>query len=88
MIFSAADANVPQFSGAWEVLSVFVERDGHNPVCGIEGFLDTVSMMDVNVDVEHSLVKAEELDDAENDVCVGLAERRNKAGGAVGLPLI
>lgn len=33
-----------------------MEGHGHNPVSGVEGLLHAVSMVDVYVDVQHSLV--------------------------------
>lgn len=33
-----------------------MEGHGHDPVSGVEGLLHTISMMDVYVDVQHSLV--------------------------------
>ncbi len=32
-----------------------MEGDSHDPVGGVEGFLNAVSVVDVNVDVENSL---------------------------------
>lgn len=46
----------PQISCAREVLSVLVERNRHNTVRGVEGFLHAIAMMDVNIDVQDSLV--------------------------------
>ncbi|KAF3844660.1 hypothetical protein F7725_007823, partial [Dissostichus mawsoni] len=44
---------------AREVLSVLVEGHRHDTVCGVESLLHTVSMMDVNVDVQNSLVNCQ-----------------------------
>lgn len=46
----------PQISCAREVLSVLVEGNRHDTVCGVEGFLHTIAMMDVNIYVQDSLV--------------------------------
>lgn len=46
----------PQVSSAGEVLSVLVEGHGHDPVCGVERFLHSISMVNVNVYVQNSLV--------------------------------
>lgn len=45
-----------------------MEGDGHDAVGGVEGFLDTISVVDVNVDVEDAWVEAKEFEDAEDDV--------------------
>jgi hypothetical protein len=52
-----------------------VEGDGHHAVGRVEGLLDAVAVVDVDVDVEHSLVELKELEDGEHDV-VGEAEAR------------
>ena len=46
-----------------------MERDCHNAIGGVESFFHTVTMVDVDIDVENALLKPEELDDAENNVC-------------------
>lgn len=46
----------PQVTSAREVLSVLVERNCHDAVCGVEGLLHTIAMMDVNINVQNSLV--------------------------------
>ena len=33
-----------------------MERDGHDSVCEVEGFLDSVTMVDVYINVQHSRV--------------------------------
>ena len=45
----------PKISCSREVLSILVERDSHHTVCGVEGFLDSISVVDVDVNVQHSL---------------------------------
>jgi len=42
---------------AWEVVvAVLVEGAGHDPVCQVEGLLDTVTVVDVYVQVQHTRV--------------------------------
>ena len=62
-------------AGAGEevVFVVFVEGERHDAVAGPECLLDTVAVVDVDVDVEDPGVVAEELEDAEHDV-VDVAE--------------
>ena len=45
----------PKISCSREVLSILVERDSHHTVCGVEGLLDSIAVVDVNVNVQHSL---------------------------------
>lgn len=51
IVFALANANIAKLSSAWEVLSVFVEGDSHDSVSGIEGLFDTVTVMNVDVNV-------------------------------------
>jgi hypothetical protein len=44
----------PNISGSRKEFAVFVEADRHDAVRGVECFFNTISMMDVNVDVQNS----------------------------------
>ena len=55
-----------------------MERDCHDAVGGVESFFDAVAVVDVNVDVEDTLVVLEELQDAEDNV-VDVAKARGLA---------
>jgi len=46
-----ANSDVTELPCAREIFTIFVERYRHNPIGGIEGFLDSVAMMDIDVDV-------------------------------------
>jgi hypothetical protein len=45
-----------------------VERNGHDTVGGVESFLNTITVMDVNIDVKDPLFESEELENAENNI--------------------
>lgn len=51
---------VPTFvnvaSSGEEIGRVFMERDGQDPIRLVEGFLDTVPVVDINVDVQYPRV--------------------------------
>jgi hypothetical protein len=68
VVLSNTDADIPKFAGAWKVLSVLVERAGHDTVGGVEGLLDTISVVNVDVDVQNALLVSKELEDRENDI--------------------
>ena len=46
----------PEVSSSREVLPIFMEGHSHDPVCSVEGFLHSVPMVDVDIDVQHPLV--------------------------------
>ena len=69
VVLSVAYADVSKFAGAREVLAVLVERNGHDTVGAVEGFLNAVTVVHIDVDIKHTRVETEELDDAEDDVC-------------------
>ena len=73
VVLALAGADVAQVAGAREVLAVLVERDGHDAIGGVEGLLDAVAVVHVDVDVEHALVVLEQLENGEHDV-VDVAE--------------
>ena len=51
-----ADTVISDFACSGEELPVFVETGRHDSICGIERFFDTVSMMNIDIDIQHSLV--------------------------------
>jgi hypothetical protein len=68
VVLSLTDTNITQFACTREVFTILVERDGHDSVSGVESFLDTIAMMNVNVNVENTGLEAEEFDYAEYDI--------------------
>ena len=63
-----------------------MERDCHYSVGGIKGFLNAVTMVDIDVDVEDALVITKELEDAKNNICrLGLAWTQER--GPISQPL-
>lgn len=68
VVFSISDTDVAKLSSPREVFAIFMEGRGHNAVGRIEGFFDTVTMVDVDVDVEDTLLETEKLDDAKYNV--------------------
>lgn len=58
-----------------EVLPVLMEGHGHHPIRGVEGLLDAVAVVHVDVHVQHALVVLQQLQDPEHDV-VHVAEAR------------
>ena len=41
-----------------EVAAIFMERHGHNPVCEVERLLDTITVVNIDVYVQHSRMVA------------------------------
>ena len=68
VVLPTACSDVPEVSSPGEVLSVLVEADSHDSVSGVEGLLHPVTVVDVNIYVEDSLVVLEELQDGEYNV--------------------
>ena len=50
-----------------------MKADCHDPVGVVEGLLDAIAVVDVDVEVEHARVHLEQLEDAEDDI-VDIAE--------------
>src|SRR6266403_268810 len=56
-VLSQPGAIIVQLSRSWEkVASILVKRDSHDAVRMVERELDTIAMMDVDVDVQHARV--------------------------------
>lgn len=58
VVFSRADADISQLAGAREILAVFVEGYRHDSIRRVKGFFDAVAVVDIDVDVEHTLVES------------------------------
>lgn len=57
-----------EVTGAREILSVFMKRYSHNSVCRVECLLHTISVMDIYVYVQNSLVVPTDTRHAQNQV--------------------
>jgi hypothetical protein len=45
-----------------------VEGDGHDAVRGVERFFHTVTMVNIDINVENALLESEQLEDTEYDI--------------------
>jgi hypothetical protein len=45
-----------------------VERNSHDTVGGVESLLNTITVMDINIDVEDPLFKSKEFENTEDDI--------------------
>lgn len=68
VVLARADTDITKFTSTGEVLAVLVERDSHDAVRGVECFFNTVTMVNVDVNVENALLEPEQLEDTEDDV--------------------
>jgi hypothetical protein len=58
------------------VYLLFMKRYSHDPISCVEGLLDAISMMDINVDVKDSLVKPQKLQYGQYNICEALDHSR------------
>jgi hypothetical protein len=58
----------PEVSCAWEEFTILVKADCQHPVRSVESFLDAISMMYIDVNVQYSLVITKELENTENNI--------------------
>lgn len=68
VVFTLPNANISQLASAWEILAVLVKRNGHDPISGVERLLDTITMVNVNINVEDTLFETQELNDTQYNV--------------------
>lgn len=48
-------------TSAWEVVFEFVEGAGHDSVGKVESLFNSITVVDIDVDIEHSLESFEQL---------------------------
>lgn len=60
-------------SRPWEVILELVEGAGHDSIGQVEGFLHAVSVVDIDIDIQHPLVSLQQLQDRK-DAIVDIAE--------------
>lgn len=69
VILAVAGANFVNVTGSGEKsVAVFVYRKGHDAIAGVKGFLDTVSVVDVNVNVQNPREIAKQFQDRQDNV--------------------
>lgn len=69
IVLSLADSNIAQFTGTGEIFSIFVKRDRHHAVRSVESLLDTVTVMNINVNVQDTLPESQKFQDSKDNVC-------------------
>jgi len=57
IVFALAHTDIAKFARSGEVFSVFVERDRHDTICSVEGFLNTIAVVHIDIDVENALLE-------------------------------
>lgn len=60
-------------SCSWEVILELVEGACHDSIGQVEGFLHAVSVVDIDIDVQHSLVGLQQFQDGQHAI-VDIAE--------------
>ncbi len=73
VVLALANTNIAKLASPREVLAILVKRAGHDTVGSVEGLLNAITVMNIDVNVKNSLLEAQELDDAENNVYRKLA---------------
>jgi len=53
---SLSDTVIAYFTCTWEELSVLVETDCHDSISRVESFFNTITVVDVDINVDYSLV--------------------------------
>lgn len=56
VILSNANPNIPELASSREVLAILVEGDSHDSIRSVKRLLDTIAMVDVDIDVENALL--------------------------------
>ena len=64
IVLARSDTNVAQLAGTGEVLAVLVEGYGHDAIGRVKGFLHTITVVNIDIDVENALLESQELEDS------------------------
>lgn len=72
VVFSRPYTHVAKLASSGKIFAVFVERYRHHTIRGIEGFFDTVSVVDVDVNIQNPLLVAKKLQYAKYNIYVVL----------------
>lgn len=78
IVLALTHSDIAQLTRTWEVLAVLVEGHRHHTVSRVECLLNTISVVDININVEHALLESQQLQDTQNDVCVSSAKAQNR----------
>ena len=68
MVRTRIFSNIVNMSGSRKIVLEFMERTGHNPIGQVESFLNTVSVVDINIDVQYSLVSFQKFKDSQHAI--------------------
>ena len=68
VILAGSNADVSKLASARKVLPILVKGHRHDAIGGVEGFLDTVTMVHVDVDIKHALLVPQKLDNTKDNV--------------------
>lgn len=72
---TAPDADVGNSAGAWKIVAKLVKGSRHNPVRRIKGLLYPIAVVNVNIHVQYTRVRLEELEDGQHAV-INVAKAR------------
>lgn len=67
--------SIVQRTRSGEVLAELVERASHDPIRRVKCFFDTITVVTVNVNVEHARYRAQKFENGEDNI-VDVAEAR------------
>ena len=56
IVLAFSKASIFDVSSAWEEVTISVKRDSHHSVGTVESLFHSISMVDINVDVKHSVM--------------------------------
>jgi hypothetical protein len=69
VVFALSNADITELTGTGEVLAVLVERTGHDAISRVESLLNTIAMVDIDINIKDSLFEAQKLEDSEDNIC-------------------
>ena len=55
MVSASIFPQIIDMSSPWKIVFEFVERTSHNSICEIESLFHAIPMVDIYINIEHSL---------------------------------
>lgn len=66
--FPSLGTNIRNISSTWKKCTILMKRHCKNTVCGIKRFLHRISMMDVDVNIQNTLMAFQQFQNGKNNV--------------------
>jgi hypothetical protein len=68
VVLAGSHTNVSKLASTRKVLAILMKGNSHDAIGRVKGFLDTITVVHIDVDIKHALLVPQKFDDTEDDV--------------------